>query len=135
MVWIRCTAGVPRWVKPLRSRQMHKRHTRKYAEGDLGPERSFFFRGPTNDLNLRAQNLMLFLQIADGIDDRTWEHHLRAGDYSKWFRHQIKDVDLAREAAEVERDFDLDIAESRRRISEAVTSRYTSPAAPEPGRE
>jgi hypothetical protein len=114
---------------------MHKRHTRKYAEGDLGPERSFFFRGPNNDLNLRAQNLMLFLQIADGVDDRTWEHHLRAGDYSNWFRHQIKNDELAREAAEVERDFDLDIAESRRRISEAVTARYTSPATAKTSRE
>jgi hypothetical protein len=28
---------------------------------------------------------MIFLQIADGIDDATWEHHLRAGDYSAWF--------------------------------------------------
>jgi HAD superfamily hydrolase (TIGR01484 family) len=135
LVWIRCTGGAPRWVKPLRSRQMHKRHTRKYAEGDLGPERSFFFRGPNNDLNLRAQNLMLFLQIADGVDDRTWEHHLRAGDYSNWFRHQIKNDELAREAAEVERDFDLDIAESRRRISEAVTARYTSPATAKTSRE
>ena len=135
LVWIRSTGGAPRWVKPLRSRQMHKRHTRKYAEGDLGPERSFFFRGPNNDLNLRAQNLMLFLQIADGVDDRTWEHHLRAGDYSNWFRHQIKNDELAREAAEVERDFDLDIAESRRRISEAVTARYTSPATAKTSRE
>ena len=37
-------------------------------------------------MNLRAQNLMIFLQIAEGIDDRTWEHHLRKGDYSEWFR-------------------------------------------------
>jgi hypothetical protein len=128
LVWSRSAGGGPRWVKPVRSRQMHKRHTRKYAEGDLGPERSFFFRGPDNALNLRAQNLMLFLQIAEGVDDRTWEYHLRASDYSRWFRHQIKNDELAREAVEVERDFDLDAAESRRRISEAVTRRYTIPA-------
>jgi hypothetical protein len=41
-------------------------------------------RGPENALNLRAQNLMIFLQLADGVDDRTWQHHLHAGDYSRW---------------------------------------------------
>jgi hypothetical protein len=47
---------------------------------------------------------MLFLQIAEGVDDRTWVHHLRAGDYSSWFRRVIKDDELAREAAGVEID-------------------------------
>jgi hypothetical protein len=69
-------------VKAERPQQVHKRHTRKYAEGDLGEDRSFYFRGPDNKLNLRAQNLMLFLQMADGVDDITFEHHLRRGDYS-----------------------------------------------------
>ena len=128
LVWVRDSGLAPRWIKPVRSRQKHKRHTRKYAEGDLGPERSFFFRGPDNALNLRAQNLMLFLQIAEGLDDRTWEHHLRAGDYSTWFRQQIKDDELAREAARVEADLDLDAAESRLLIREALMRRYTIPA-------
>jgi hypothetical protein len=127
LVWTRCTGRVPHWVKPVRPRQQHKRHIRKYAEGDLGTERSFFFRGPDNALNLRAQNLMLFLQIAQGIDDRTWEHHLRAGHYSTWFLKQIKDDELAHAAAEVETDRSLDAAESRRRIGEAITRRYTIP--------
>jgi hypothetical protein len=44
-------------------------------------------------LNLRAQNLTLFLQLVDGIDDATWLHHLRRGDYSRWFRDVIRDED------------------------------------------
>ena len=36
----------PRKVKPERPKQVHKRHTRKYAEGDLGKDLSFYFRGP-----------------------------------------------------------------------------------------
>ena len=62
-----------------------RRHLRKYAEGDLGADRSFYFRGGDGKLNLKAQNLIIFMQIADGIDDKTWEYHLRRGDYSQWF--------------------------------------------------
>jgi hypothetical protein len=128
LVWIRNSGQPPRAVKAERPRQAHKRHTRKYAEGDVGTERSFYFRGPDDTLNLRAQNLTLFLQTAQGVDDRTWEHHLRRGDYSAWFRHVIKDDALAREAAEIEADESLDAQESRKRIGEAVTRRYTAPA-------
>ena len=55
-----------------------ERHTRKYAEGELGEDKSFYFRGPDNALNLRAQNLTIFLQMADGVDDQTWRHHLES---------------------------------------------------------
>ena len=104
------------------------RHVRKYADGELGVDTSFYFRGPDDRLNLRAQNLHLFVQIAAGVDDATWLHHLRSGDYSRWFRDCIKDRELAEEAAEVERAADLDPAESRARIREAVERRYTAPA-------
>jgi hypothetical protein len=71
---------------------------------------------------------MLFLQIAEGVDKLTWEHHLRAGHYSEWFRDVIKDAELAQAAVEIERDENLDAVESRKRISEAVTHRYTAPS-------
>jgi hypothetical protein len=83
-------------------RQHLRRHTRKYAEGDLGEDLSFYFRGPDGGLNLRAQNLLLFLQIAEGVDDATWLHHLRAGDYSRWLAVSIKDPELASEVAVIE---------------------------------
>ena len=89
---------------------------------------SFYFRGPHNRLNLRAQNLMLFAQIAEGVDDETWEHHRRIQDYSGWFRRVIKDDELTAEAADAESDASLDPAESRRRIIEAIHRRYTAPA-------
>lgn len=108
------------------SRFQRTRHTRKYAEGELGPDRSFYFRGPDGKLNLRAQNLMLFSQIAEGVDDETWLHHLRQGDYSRWFREAIKDDTLADQAAKVEAA-NGSADESRRRILEAVSSRYTAP--------
>ncbi|MES1209866.1 MAG: HAD-IIB family hydrolase [Pseudomonadota bacterium] len=110
------------------SRIERRRHIRKYADGEIQPERSFYFRGPEGKLNLRAQNLMSFLQIGDGVDDGTWNFHLRAGDYSRWFEHVVKDRDLASEVAAVERaDRDTPTAESRRAVREAVERRYTAP--------
>ncbi|ANN57792.1 phosphoglycolate phosphatase [Mesorhizobium loti NZP2037] len=119
-------------VKVVEPRQSLKRHSRKYAEGQLDEAGSFYFHGPDDAMNLRAHNLMIFAQIAEGIDDRTWEFHLRAGDYSKWFRNQIRDKDLARETAEAENDKKLSAEESRKHVLEAVRRRYTAPAtAPE----
>jgi hypothetical protein len=120
--------GSARPVRPDRPSQTHKRHTRKYAEGELGADRSFYFRGPDCALNLRAENLMLFLQMAAGVDDRTWQFHRNAGDYSRWFRQAIKNDELADEAAKIEQDSGLDAQESRKRIAEAVSRRYTAPA-------
>jgi HAD superfamily hydrolase (TIGR01484 family) len=110
-------------LKPEGDRQ---RHRRKYAEGELGTDKSFFFRGPEGRLNLRAQNLQLFTQLAEGVDDETWLHHLRQQDYSRWFRDAIKDEALATEAATVERQSDLTAAESRARIRAAIEDRYTA---------
>lgn len=109
------------------SRAERRRHLRKYAEGDLGPH-SFYFRGPEGKLNLRAQNLVLFNQIADGVDDATWLYHLHRGDYSRWFHEAIKDASLAAEAEEIERRRDLSPRESRARIRAAIEQRYTAPA-------
>jgi phosphoglycolate phosphatase (TIGR01487 family) len=102
-----------------------ERHTRKYAEGELGEDKSFYFRGPSGALNLRAQNLMIFTQMADGVDDETWRHHLKAHDYSRWMRDAIKDPELSEEVRQAE---DLeDPVESRRRVREAIERRYTAP--------
>ena len=109
-------------------RAERKRHSRKYAEGNLGPDRSFYFRGPDGKLHLKAQNLVLFLQLADGVDDATWEYHLRRNDYSHWFRAEIKDAELATEAERVEADKKLSPQESRAAIRKAVEGRYTLPA-------
>lgn len=127
LFWNRSTGEPPTPITVEEPRQARKRHRRKYAEGDLG-DHSFYFTGPDGRLNLKAQNLMIFLQIAEGVDDQTWEHHLRAGDYSKWFRNKVKDKELADEAAAIEADDGLDAHFSRERIGEAVLRRYTVPA-------
>ena len=127
LYWVRGSERAPRPVDAICPTQAHRRHTRKYAAGDVGDE-SFYFRGPEGKLNLRAQNLLIFEQIAEGLDEQTWEHHLRAGDYSTWFRDVIKDDALAEEAAAVEADASLPADETRRRVLDAVARRYTAPA-------
>lgn len=114
-----------RVVEPTADR---RRHQRKYATGELGEDKSFYFRGPEGRLNLRAQNLELFSQMADGVDDETWQYHLQKGDVSRWFRDAIKDPALADEAAAVEARADLSPRDSRDRIREAIQRRYTTPA-------
>src|SRR5262249_33897594 len=64
-------------------RAERRRHNRKYAEGELRPDLCFYFRGPEGKLNLKAHNLAVFLQIADGIDDQTWLFHLKNGDITR----------------------------------------------------
>lgn len=115
-------------VTASRPKEMQKRHVRKYAEGELGEDKSFYFRGPEGVLNLRAQNLTIFLQLAAGVDDKTWLYHLRAGAYSQWFRDAIKDDALASEATAIEQDRSLTAADSRARIRDIVERRYTAPA-------
>jgi hydroxymethylpyrimidine pyrophosphatase-like HAD family hydrolase len=105
-----------------------RRHSRKYAEGDLGEDKSFYFRGPEGKLHLRAQNLLLFIQLAEGVDDDTWQYHLRQGDYARWFRDAIKDDELADEATRIAEQPSIGVAESRAAIKAAIEERYTAPA-------
>jgi hypothetical protein len=65
--------------------------------------------------------------MADGVDDETWDFHLRRGDYSSWFRKDIKDEELADEAAVIEKMAGAP-AETRAAIRAAVEKRYTLPA-------
>ena len=115
----------PQRVKIEAAKADHRRHVRKYAQGELAPDRSFWFRGPEGKMNLRAQNLTLFSQMAAGVDDETWLHHLGKGDYSTWFRDFVKDEELAEQAEIVEQDDDLDAQESRQKILKEIDRRYT----------
>lgn len=128
LVWFRRNGAAPVRIRTVAGLEDRRRHLRQYAEGELSPEQSFYFRGPEGKLNLRAQNLGMFLRLAEGVDDSTWMHHLKRGDYSRWFQQFIKDKELAAEAAQVEQQNGLSADVSRRRIREAVEKRYTAPA-------
>jgi hypothetical protein len=125
--WLTRT-GEAMWILPARAAPAEdKRHRRQPAAAELPPERSFYFRGPEAKLNLRAQSLPLFLQLADGVDEGTWTHHLARGDYSNWLRKCVEDDALADEVAAVERDARLAPRESRARVRAAVEGRYELP--------
>lgn len=104
------------------------RHHRKYAMGELPADRCFYFRGADGHLNLRAQNLMIFLQLAEGVDDVTWDHHLKNSDYEQWFRDSIKDEVLAANANRIANLTNTTPQETRRLVREAVERDYTLPA-------
>jgi uncharacterized protein DUF5752 len=106
--------------------KLSPRHSRKYAEAELPHDRSFYFRGTERKLNLRAQNLKLFGQIARGVDDATRSHHLRARDYSRWIRSALKDDALAEDVARIENDSQASANQSREEILSAIERRYTA---------
>jgi HAD superfamily hydrolase (TIGR01484 family) len=136
LVWPGLDGEAPLRIRVAPSHTERRRHRRKYAAGELPPDRSFYFRGPEGKLNLRAQNLFLFVQLAEGVDDATWMHHLCRREYSRWFREGIKDEALADEAARVEQLANVSPAQSRALIKAAVEKRYTLPASapfPMPG--
>jgi hydroxymethylpyrimidine pyrophosphatase-like HAD family hydrolase len=127
LVWAADCAEPPFRVKVAPAAMVHRRHRRKYAEGELGPDNSFYFRGAEKKLNLRAHNLATFVELASGVDEATWLFHLRHNDYSRWFREQIKDEELARRAEGVERENRSSAKDSRDAIRSAIEERYTLP--------
>jgi HAD superfamily hydrolase (TIGR01484 family) len=124
VAWLRSAEeAIP--FKLAKARMDRRRHRRKYADGELKPERSFYFTGPDGELNIRAQNLVLFCQIGEGLDEETWGHHLRRGDYATWFREIIKDDELADLADELE---DQQVDDARSKLHQAIERAYTLPA-------
>lgn len=118
----------PKAIQVEPSQTERKRHLRKYAEGSLPEDRSFYFRGPQGKLRLRAPNLILFLDLADGVDDETWLFHLKRHEVSEWLRKGIRDDSIADEVAQIERQREIDPQEARQRIRELIEARYTLPA-------
>ena len=123
VIWFRDSKQPPFLFQSTLPRAHRRRHRRKYAEGELTPDLCFYFHGPEGKLNLRAQNLAVFLQMGDGVDDETWLFHLKNGDVSRWFRDVIKDPELALEAELLERA-DITAAESRTKIRSEIEHRY-----------
>jgi HAD superfamily hydrolase (TIGR01484 family) len=135
LLWNKTMTASPLLVKLEPSRTERRRHLRKYAEGALPENRSFYFRGPQAKLKLRAQNLIMFMDLADGVDDETWLFHLRKGEVSEWLRREIKDEALAERVSAVEREKNLDAAATRKQVRELIEAIYTLPATspPPPG--
>jgi len=72
--------------------------------------------------------MKMFAQLAEGVDEDTWAHHLRQGDYSRWLRDAVKDAGIAEEVAKIEKNSQLKPSESRTQILDAIRKHYTAPA-------
>lgn len=125
VAWFRHAGDTAELVRVASPRGDSRRNRRRFVDGDVGSEKSFYFRGPEGRLKLRAQNLAIFTQMAEGVDDDTWLHHLHQHDYSRWFREAIKDEGLAHEVEQVERRNGLSADETRERVKAAIEERYT----------
>jgi HAD superfamily hydrolase (TIGR01484 family) len=128
LIWMIDSEEPPVVAELESTNQNRTRHKRKYATGELPEDVSFYFRGPEDKLNLRAQNLQLFAQIAEGVDDETWMFHLNRNDYSGWFAKQIKDDTLAKEAEAIEANKSLTAKESRQAMRDLIDRLYTAAA-------
>ncbi|HEX5170419.1 MAG TPA: hypothetical protein VFW11_14680, partial [Cyclobacteriaceae bacterium] len=96
------------------------RHKKKYAHGDLN-EKSFYFTGGENRLNLRATNLMTFANLAEGIDDDTWDYHLGRKDFFNWFKTAVNDDELAEVSEKARRN----PTASKKMILDFIKKKYT----------
>jgi hypothetical protein len=128
IVWWFCETPLPLKVKVEPAKAELRRHRRKYEAGELGEDKSFYFHGAEGKLNLRAQNMKMFAQLAEGVDEDTWVHHLRNADYSQWLREAVKDAAIAEEVARIEKNVQLKPSESRTQILDAIRKHYTAPA-------
>ncbi len=112
-------------VKP--NTYQRKRHKKKYAEGELPEDRSFYFCGSEGKLKLRAHNLIMFLQLGEGVDEETWNFHLKKQHYSQWIEAAIKDKPLANAIREIE-TAGWGREESYKAIKKLIEEKYTLPA-------
>jgi hydroxymethylpyrimidine pyrophosphatase-like HAD family hydrolase len=128
VLWRRSIPERETIITTIPARGEHRRHLRKYAQGELAPEKSFYFTGPEQKQRLRAQNLMTFAQLADGVDDDTWEYHRGLNHYSTWIETAIGDHDLSDLVRQSESNRSLSPRSARDNVIAAIRERYTLPA-------
>lgn len=125
--WFRHEFGPPIKAKVISSPLDQHRHLRKYADGNLGAQRSFYYTGAFGQLKIKCQNLFMFMQVGEGVDSDTWLFHLRRNDYSRWFRSVIGDENLADDTVKIEQNEKLSADESRAAIRRLIERKYTLP--------
>jgi hydroxymethylpyrimidine pyrophosphatase-like HAD family hydrolase len=128
LIWRKQGVAAPSHFRIEPCKTERRRHIRKYAEGELPEERSFYFRGPENKLKLRAQNLVSFTELADGVDADTWLYHWKRGDVSAWLLRNVKDEELTGQVKALEKQLPDDANKSRRAVRDLIEKKYTLPA-------
>ncbi len=112
------------WFHRLQPKDESQRHMHSYYDGEMDKELRFVFRGPERKLALEVQNLKIFMQIGDGVDDETWEYHLNRDDYASWFENVIKDSTLAEATRDIGNNESMDAGEKRKAIFQEIRKRF-----------
>ena len=123
LIWEAANQKEPVIISYSSPKQLTKRHIKKYATGKM-EYNNFYFKGPAGKLNLKAYNVVVFMQLAEGVDDDTWMFHLKQNDYSKWFSDALHDDELATLTKQIE-DSSNDAKKSKEEILKLITERYT----------
>lgn len=127
LLWSRRSPEEVRLLHIQTPTKVHERHRGKYALGDVGEARSFYFAWSGDGADHRAHNLAEFILESRAIPAEVWTRHLRAGDFAAWFLHVIRDEELARRSREIARDEQLAAEQSRDLIENLIRDRYTIP--------
>ncbi len=122
-IWNLQPGAKPFVITLTKPQHLLQRHKKKYATGDMKGN-SFYFTGPERKLNLKAQNLAFFSQVAEGIDDETWMFHLKRNDYSNWIRNAVGDRELADLVLKEEKHNNNAMA-TKRNILKSIEEKYT----------
>jgi hypothetical protein len=123
-IWDTDRKTAPYLIRYRLPEHLHHRHKRKYAVGDM-TYNSFVFTGRENKLHLQANNLMMFVHLAKGIDDDTWLYHLERKDYKKWARDCIHDKSLVAVIQRAEKHYP-DVQVSKKIIFNYIEEKYTA---------
>jgi HAD superfamily hydrolase (TIGR01484 family) len=122
-IWDTSSGKKPFTVQFNKPDHLLHRHKRKYSAGNM-KENSFVFTGPDGKLKLKAYNLVIFVQLAEGVDDDTWMFHLNNNEYSNWLDNRVHDEELASLVRDIENNL-KDPVISRKKIIELIKSKYT----------
>lgn len=123
---LRQTAAGPRWdvFEPGARVSPHTHHERKYAEGLLPADKGFAFRLPGDGVVRAARSIPEFCDAVRSVPVASLQHHLLAGDFSRWAAGVLGDAPLAAGLAKLERGAVAGASPSRDEIVAHVDDRY-----------
>jgi hypothetical protein len=102
----------------------HTHHQRKYADGTLPRDKAFAFRLPGEGVVREARSVPEFCDAVRTVPIASLQHHLLAGDFSRWAADVLGDAPLAAGLAQRERGAAAGATPSRDEIVAPVEDRY-----------
>jgi hydroxymethylpyrimidine pyrophosphatase-like HAD family hydrolase len=120
------TAAGPHWQTflPDPRSSPHVHHARKYAGEDLPVDKGFHFRAPNDGVRVVARNVEEFSRAVETVPLPMLRHHMLSGDFSRWARDVLGDLDLAAGLAKLEHTTAGGAPPNRAELLEHLRSRY-----------